>query len=104
MRPCSRSGCRRRSGSWSGQRGRGCWRCASSVGLGVLAELMEEEVDEVVGPKGRQNPERIAVRHGHEDGEVTLGGRRVEVSRPRVRTADGESEVPLADLRALRRS
>ena len=26
------------------------------VGLGVLAELMEEEVDEVVGPKGRHNP------------------------------------------------
>ena len=25
------------------------------VGLGVLAELMEEEVDEVVGPKGRHD-------------------------------------------------
>jgi len=36
------------------------------------------------------------VRHGHEAGEVTLGGRRVEVARPRVRTADGESEVELA--------
>ena len=28
-------------------------------------------------------------------GEVTLGGRRVEVERPRVRTADGEQEVRL---------
>jgi putative transposase len=28
-------------------------------------------------------------------GEVTLGGRGVGVSRPRVRTADGESEAPL---------
>jgi len=65
------------------------------VGLGVLAELMEEEVDEVVGPKGKHNPERAAVRHGHEAGEVTLGGRRVQVERPRVRSADGESEVPL---------
>jgi hypothetical protein len=36
------------------------------------------------------------VRHGREDGEVTLGGRRVEVKRPRVRTADGEAEVPLS--------
>jgi putative transposase len=26
------------------------------VGLGVLAELMEEEVDEVVGPNGRHDP------------------------------------------------
>ena len=65
------------------------------VGLGVLAELMESEVCEVVGPKGRQDSERTAVRHGHEQGEVTLGGRRVGVSRPRVRSADGESEVPL---------
>ena len=66
------------------------------VGLGVLEELMAEEVDDVVGPKGKHNPERIAVRHGHEGGEVTLGGRRVEVKRPRVRTADGESEVGLS--------
>ncbi|MGZ6569404.1 MAG: IS256 family transposase [Solirubrobacteraceae bacterium] len=66
------------------------------VGLGVLTELMEEEVEDVVGPKGRWNRERTAVRHGHEDGEVTLGGRRVEVRRPRVRTADGEAEVPLS--------
>src|SRR5215211_2856178 len=66
------------------------------VGLGVLAELMEEEVVEVVGPKGRQDPERVAVRHGHEAGEVTLGGRRVAVERPRVRSADGRSELPLA--------
>jgi putative transposase len=65
------------------------------VGLGVLTELMEEEVEDVVGPKGKWNPERTAVRHGHEDGEVTLGGRRVEVKRPRVRTAEGEAEVPL---------
>jgi transposase-like protein len=67
-----------------------------AVGLGVLTELMEEEVDDVVGPKGRWNAERTAVRHGHEAGEVTLGGRRVEVERPRVRTADGETEVELA--------
>ena len=66
-----------------------------SVGLGVLSELLEEEVDQVVGPKGKWNPDRIAVRHGHEDGEVTLGGRRVQVKRPRARTADGESELPL---------
>ena len=65
------------------------------VGLGVLRELLEQEVDEVVGPKSRWNPDRTAVRHGHENGEVTLGGRRVPVKRPRARTADGESEVPL---------
>jgi hypothetical protein len=65
------------------------------VGLGVLRELLEEEVDELVGAKGKWNPDRTAVRHGHEDGEVTLGGRRVQVERPRARTVDGESHVPL---------
>jgi putative transposase len=79
------------------------------VGLGVLEELMAEEVDDVVGPKGKHNAERTAVRHGHEAGEVTLGGRRVEVQRPRVRTAGSESEVQLltyehfADRDPLRR-
>ncbi len=66
------------------------------VGLGVLAELLEEEVAEVVGPKGRHDAERSAVRHGHESGQVTLGGRRVHVERPRVRSADGSEEVRLA--------
>jgi hypothetical protein len=33
------------------------------VGLGVLVELLEEEVVGVVGPKGH-DPERTAVRHG----------------------------------------
>ncbi len=48
-----------------------------SVGLGVLGELLEEEVDELVGPKGKWNRHRTAVRHGHENGAVILGGRRV---------------------------
>jgi putative transposase len=61
------------------------------VGLGVLAELMEEEVVEVVGARGKHDRNRVAVRHGHEAGEVTLGGRRVGVARPRVRSADGSS-------------
>ncbi|RDI73187.1 Transposase, Mutator family [Gaiella occulta] len=65
------------------------------VGLGVLAELMEEEVVDVVGAKGRHDAERTAVRHGHESGEVTLGGRRVGVERPRVRSADGRAEMRL---------
>jgi hypothetical protein len=29
--------------------------------------MMEAEVEEVVGPKG--NPDRAAVRHGHDDGD-----------------------------------
>jgi putative transposase len=63
------------------------------VGLGVVHELMEAEVTEVVGPKGKHDGDRVAKRHGHEDGSMTLGGRRVAVSRPRMRTADDEREL-----------
>src|SRR5947209_11416380 len=65
------------------------------VGLGVVHELMELEVDEVVGPKSKWNPDRTAKRHGHENGSMTLGGRRVQVSRPRMRTSDDEHELPV---------
>jgi len=56
---------------------------------------MAEEVEEVCGPKGRHDPDRVAYRHGSDDGEVTLGGRRVAVARPRMRTRDGVEEVPV---------
>jgi len=67
---------------------------AVGAGLGVLQVLMEEGVTAVAGPKGRHDPGRVAKRHGTEDGSVTLGGRRVPVRRPRVRSADGRREVP----------
>jgi putative transposase len=82
-------------GELAGAAKEGLLALSVGVGLGVLHELLEAEVDEVVGPKGRHIPDRAAVRHGHEDGEVTLGGRRVAVNRPRARTADGEHEVEL---------
>jgi transposase-like protein len=66
------------------------------VGLGVVHELMDAEVEEVVGPKGRHSRDRVAVRHGHEDGSMTLGARRVTVRRPRMRSADDERELPVA--------
>ncbi len=66
------------------------------VGLSVVHELIEAEVDEVVGPKGLHDSDRSAVRHGHEDGSMTLGGRRVAVRRPRARSTDGSGEAPLA--------
>ena len=65
------------------------------VGLRVVHELLELEVTEVVGPKGKHNPDRTAKRHGHEDGSMTLGGRRVPVRRPRIRSADDERELPV---------
>src|SRR4051794_41363597 len=82
-------------GELAGAAKEGLLALSVGVGLGVLHELMRGEVDEVVGPKGRHIAGRTAVRHRHEDGEVTLGGRRVPVSRPRARTRDGDHEVEL---------
>jgi putative transposase len=82
-------------GELAGAAKEGLLALSVGVGLGVLHELMAEEVDDVVGPRGQHDPERVAVRHGREAGEVTLGGRRVAVERPRVRSADGGEEVRL---------
>jgi hypothetical protein len=68
---------------------------AVGAGLQVMATLMAEDVTALCGPRGRHDPRRGAVRHGSEAGSVTLGGRRVPVRRPRVRTADGTGEVPV---------
>jgi hypothetical protein len=43
------------------------------VGLSVVHGLMEAEVEEIVGPRGKWNPERTAKRHGHERGSMSLG-------------------------------
>jgi putative transposase len=66
---------------------------AVSAGLQVMDALMAESVTAICGPKGKHNAERLAVRHGSDDGSVVLGGRRVPVRRPRVRSADGAQEV-----------
>jgi putative transposase len=83
-------------GDLAGAAKEGLLALSVGVGLGVVHELMEAEVTEVCGPKGKNDPERTAVRHGHEDGKVTLGGRRAPVSRPRMRSVPEEQELPLA--------
>jgi putative transposase len=74
---------------------------AVGTGLGVLGSLLEADVERLVGPRGRHNPERVAVRHGTQPGQVTLGGRRVRVDRPRVRRVDGAGELPLPTWQAF---
>ncbi len=69
---------------------------AVGAGLQVMQTLMEADVAALAGPKGRHDAARTAVRHGCERGSVTLGGRRVSVTRPRVRAADGSGELAIA--------
>src|SRR5680860_1207169 len=68
---------------------------AVGAGLQVMAQLMEADVSAACGPRGKHDPDRTATRHGTERGSVTLGGRRVPVTRPRVRATDGSGEAPV---------
>jgi putative transposase len=76
--------------------GEGLLALAVGAGLQVMQALMDADVTELAGSKGRHDEARTAVRHGRERGSVTLGGRRVPVTRPRVRAADGAGELPIA--------
>src|SRR5438034_8003252 len=68
---------------------------AVGTGLQVMAAIFDEEVTRLCGPGGKDNPARAGYRHGTGAGSVTLGGRRVPVTRPRVRAADGSAELRL---------
>jgi putative transposase len=69
-----------------------------AAGMAVMQAMFEAEIAQACGPKGKHDPGRAAVRHGTGRGSVTLGGRKVAVTRPRARTVDGH-EVPLAAYR-----
>jgi putative transposase len=60
-----------------------------------MSAMMEADVTVLAGVKGKHDGDRAAVRHGRERGSVTLGGRRVQVDRPRVRGVDGSGELPV---------
>ena len=79
----------------AGEMREGLLALAVGTGLQVMAAIMEQDVTAVCGPKGRHDPNRTATRHGSGAGSVTLGGRRVPVTRPRIRAADGSGELPV---------
>ena len=64
-------------------------------GLAALDELFREEAVVLAGPKGRHQTPRTHHHWGTTATELTFGGRRVQVRRPRVReTTGGESTLP----------
>jgi putative transposase len=79
--------------AFASQMREGLLAASVAVGLDVMGELVDAEVTDLAGPKGKHDPERSAYRHGSEDGKVSLGGRRIPVRRPRVRTVADEHGV-----------
>jgi putative transposase len=68
---------------------------AVGTGMQVMAAMFDEDVTWLCGPDGKHNPERAGYRHGSGTGSVTLGGRRLPVTRPRVRATGGSGELHL---------
>ena len=62
-------------------------------GLTALHLLLKEDAEEIAGPKGKHEKGRTHNHWGSTNGELSFGGRRIQVSRPRVRSKSGEVEA-----------
>lgn len=71
-----------------------------AAGTAALSAVLEEERTAAAGPRYTHQPARTARRAGTALGELVMGGRRVQVRRPRVRTMDGD-EVQLPSWAAF---
>ena len=63
-------------------------------GLRVFTTMLEEDRTALCGPRYAHEPDRPASRAGTTPSEVVLGGRKVLIQRPRVRTEAGEVALP----------
>lgn len=69
---------------------------AIEVGRRVAIGLLEDEVEQRCGPRHEWGQaERQATRHGQQPGYVCVGGQKIAISRPRVRSTQGQGEVAL---------
>jgi hypothetical protein len=70
-------------------------------GLVALQEVFAAEAEELAGPKGQHQAARTHHHWGTTATELTFGGRRIQVARPRVRSREGE-EAQLPSVEAWR--
>lgn len=71
-------------------------RSALSVGVMVISEMIEQEVNDLCGAHRKRNLGRKGYRYGTQAGYIVIGGQKVRIDKPRIRTVDGRREVPLA--------
>src|SRR5437867_8136974 len=66
-----------------------------AAGMKALLDELEDDRTLLCGPKGRFQDDRRAYRHGHDTGQLVMGGRKVRVLMTRVRSvAGGNMELP----------
>ena len=68
-------------------------------GLQVLDAMLEEDRTAICGPRYAHQADRTASRAGTVASTVVLGGRKVSIRRPRVRS--GRQEVPLPTFQTM---
>jgi len=72
---------------------------AAELGLTIIGQVMEAEIERKVGRWGQQP----IFRHGWQPGYVIFGGRKVRLERPRLRSRQAK-EVPLSSYAAFQRN
>jgi putative transposase len=73
---------------------------AMRAGLRVFTTMLEEDRTAICGPRYAHQPDRAVGRAGTVPSEVVLGGRKVAIQRPRVRSAAGEVALPTFETMA----
>ena len=75
-------------------------KTASQAGLLMMKAMIDEEVEQLAGPRYAHHEQRQAFRWGKEEGHVVFAGRKAAIEKPRVRGKDGK-EVPLRRYNAF---
>ena len=63
------------------------------LGFEALQAVFRAEAEALAGPKGQHQAERTHHHWGRTRTALTLGGRRIQVDRPRVRSCEGQEAV-----------
>ncbi len=103
-----------------GEKGKQAWICPTertregvrsyvyelvmTLGLSELEKILESERTDLCGERYKHGIQRVAQRGGHVRGSISLGGRKVEVKRPRVRSVDNKREIPLASWERFKKA
>ena len=67
-----------------------------ALALTQLTERMEDEANHIAGaPKGKHRKDRTGKRHGYANGYVIVGGAKMSLPRPRVRSLFNDHELKL---------
>jgi hypothetical protein len=73
-------------------------RLSGEAGLLIMQAVMKGEVDALAGPKGKHDPDREATRWTKQRGYVVMAGKKVPVTRQRLRDLDGH-EISLTSYK-----